>query len=302
MFSIITPTFNRAHTLERVFNSLNKQSLKEFEWIIIDDSSSDNTKQIVSDWQEITTSYKIHYYLLPENKGKPHAVNEALKYCTQSVTIIADSDDAFESNTIQELKQLWNAVNLTENSVKIASIWTLVKDEDNKLVGDLFPHNFWQVNFKERVLDRKKIITGEKWHSWRTSVLKKYKMHHSNHSFISESATWNRINKDYDFLCLNIFHRIYYASPDGLILKKKSRLELEKIKFYNSYYQLNETSLFKILKYPYYHHYAFDYIKSLFTYSEMGMKLGYTKLFTGILISIWYLPKRIFYYLIHKKG
>ncbi|WP_052958642.1 glycosyltransferase family 2 protein [Maribacter thermophilus] len=300
MFSIITPTFNRAHTIKRVFDSLKKQSSKDFEWIIIDDASTDNTKELITSWKTENLSFNIHYHLLPENKGKPNAVNEGLKLCQRPYTIIADSDDSFIPSTIEELKQLWLSVELTEKSEEIAGIWTLVHDEKGKLVGDPFPVNFWQVNIEDRVLKRKKQVKGEKWHSWRTSILKKYQFFHSDHSFISEGITWNRINREYDFLCVNIFHRIYYASPDGLILKKKTRLELEKIKFYNAYYQLYQTPITKILRYGYYRHYAFNYVVSQFTYKDKSLQLDILKYVVSIIISIGYIPKRFFYFLTYK--
>ncbi|WP_419211083.1 glycosyltransferase family 2 protein [Maribacter sp. X9] len=296
MFSILTPTYNRAHTLERVYLSLLAQTDQDFEWHIIDDASTDDTKNLVDVWLKKELPFTISYHLLEVNKGKPNALNEGLNFCTRPITIIADSDDSFGPETIADLKNLWGTVDLSENPGKIASIWTLVHDEKNELVGEPFPFNFWQVDLNKRILDRKKVVSGEKWHSWRTDVLKKFKMYHSEHSFISEGATWNRINKEYDFLCVNIFHRVYFESPDGLILKKKSRLEIEKNKFYNSYYQLIETPILDIFKYPYYHQIAFNYVKSILIYKNRDLNLGLRKFLCCFVLSIWHTPKRILSY------
>ncbi|WP_180272279.1 glycosyltransferase family 2 protein [Maribacter sp. 4U21] len=297
MFSVITPTYNRAHTLERVFNSLKQQSNKDFEWIIVDDASTDNTKKLVKSWVNLNLEFSIKYYLLDKNKGKPNALNVGLEYCSRPFTVIADSDDTFVSNTIEDLQKLWQMVDISDNANRIASIWTLVKNERGELVGEPFPSNFWQVDLKGRILNRKAAVQGEKWHSWRTTVLRKYKMFHSDFSFISEGSTWNRINKDYDFLCINIIHRIYFSSPDGLILKEKTRLELEKIKFYSSYYQLYQTPNWQILKYKYYQIHAFDHIKSILTYRDPHMNLSSTKILFCVLVTLWNTPKRLFYFL-----
>lgn len=294
MFSIITPTYNRAHTLHRVYYSLLSQTDKDFEWIIVDDHSTDDTSNLIDEWKTENPNFSILYIYLKENKGKPNALNIGLRYCKRPITIIADSDDSFESNTISELKQLWKLVDNTKKSEKIASIWTLVKDEKENLVGELFPNNFWEVSFENRIL--KNNIKGEKWHSWRTEILKKYKMFHSNYSFVSESATWNRINKDYNFLCVNLIHRKYYSSPDGLILKKKSRLALEKLKFYNSYYQLYKTSNYNMLKYSYFHSFAFDYVKSTLIYKKRDKSLGFAKYICCLVVSFFYLPLRTISY------
>ncbi|HDZ03946.1 hypothetical protein LCGC14_0132100 [marine sediment metagenome] len=302
MFSIITPTYNRAHTLFRVYDSLISQTDVDFEWIIIDDASTDGTMNLVETWKLQCSKFKISYFKLPINKGKPNAINFGLDYCSRPITIIADSDDSFDKNTISDLKTIWNKVNQTLNSEKIATIWTLVTNENGQLAGEQFPYNFWQVNFKDRVLNRKQMVAGEKWHSWRTEVLKKYKMLHSEHSFVGEGASWNQINKDYDFLCINIIHRTYYKSMDGLIQKEKSRLELEKLKFYYSYYQLYKTSNYDILKYPFYKKYAFEYLKSLFYYKKRDLSLGIVKTLILIFPASLSIPSKIKSYLILKNN
>lgn len=274
MFSIITPTYNRENTLHRVYDSLKNQIFKEFHWLIIDDASTDDTELLVNGWIEESIDLKISYYKLGENKGKPFALNYGLNFCEEPITIIADSDDSFEPMTLLDLKTLWVNVNKTLESAKIAAIWTLVKDEDGNVIGEKFPSNFWQVNFEKRVLKRKRKVKGEKWHSWRTSILNEYKFYHNDNTIhIGESATWTRINKNYDFLCVNIIHRIYYHSADGLINQKKTKLKIAKVKYYTSYHQLCNTPAMQILKNRYYRYLAFEYIKANISYTDQEFKL-----------------------------
>ncbi len=278
MFSVITPTFNRANTLERVYYSLTNQTFKNFEWLIIDDASTDNTEELVSQWKNNDKSLNIQYHRLPVNKGKPSALNYAFSYCTMDIIIIADSDDTFKSNTFQELYFLWSSVNNSHNGDKIASIWTLCEDETGGLVGEKFPKNFWQVNFNERILHRKYEIKGEKWHSWRKSVLMEFKMFENENIYlIGESATWDRINKTYDFLCSNLIHRTYWISEDGLILTKKPKIINAKIKYYTSYYKLVDSTFYGIIKYPYLRKQGLSYVKSSFLYKDKELSLNFTK-------------------------
>ena len=293
MFSVITPTYNREHTLERVYSSLKEQTFKEFHWIIVDDASTDNTKALVDCWIDQKPDFKIEYHQLPENKGKPYALNYGFAFCKEPITVIADSDDSFESNTFTELKEIWDTIDNSINGEKIASVWTLVKDENNLLVGEEFPKNFWQVNFTERILDIKRPTLGEKWHSWRTSVLKEYKMCYSENSFIGESATWYRINKKYDFLCLNLIHRKYWHTEDGLIHQKKSKLKTAKIKYYTFYFQLNTTKLSHIIKYSYFRKLAFEYTNASFYYIDTDNKLSRMKQLLCFLIFLILVPKRL---------
>lgn len=293
MFSVITPTYNREHTLARVYDSLKAQTFKNFHWVIVDDASTDNTKDLVSKWMNQEPELNIEYFRLPENKGKPYALNFGFDYCKELITIIADSDDSFEHNTLSDLKEIWDTVDNSINGDRIASVWTLVKDENNQLVGEEFPKDFWQVNFKERILDLKRPTLGEKWHSWRTSVLKEYKMCYNENSFIGESATWFRINKDYDFLCLNRIHRKYWYSEDGLIHKKKSHKKIAKIWYYTSHIQLKETNLLQIINKRYFRNLAFEYTKSTWVYSDKKNKLSRTKRIVCFFIFLFFAPGRL---------
>lgn len=294
MFSIITPTFNRQHTLHRVYDSLHKQTCRDFHWIIVDDASEDDTEQLVKTWKD-ENKIDIQYFKLPENKGKPNALNYGLRYCREPITVIADSDDSFEASSLQDIKQIWKNLDKTTDGNKICTIWTLVKDEKNQIVGDKFPKDFWQVDYKERILNRQSPVSGEKWHSWRTEILQEYGFfHNDNTKYIGESATWAKINKKYDFLCVNMVHRIYWHSDDGYMQQQKSRLKASKINYYTSYYQLKFVSFTDIIKYKYYRNLAFEYIKSGYFYTDKSERLNALKRVASTIAFLTVLPKRIF--------
>ena len=67
MFSIITPTYNRQNELHRVYDSLKIQSYRNFQWIIIDDASTDSTDKLVEEWTKENNDFEIHYHKLKEN-------------------------------------------------------------------------------------------------------------------------------------------------------------------------------------------------------------------------------------------
>lgn len=272
MFSIITPTYNREKLLVRVLDSLKNQTLQDFEWIIIDDASTDQTEALVQEWKLANSSMDISYIKQEINKGKSHAVNTGVKLCKYDYAIIADSDDSFAPNTLEDLKTIWSSTNQTPQSNKIAAIWTLVKNEAGERIGDKFPHDFWQVDFNTRVL--KNTIEGEKWHCWKTRILKEFPMYASSECAIEESTNWNRINKQYDFLCVNKTHRIYFYSEDGLIAKPKTRKELAKSNYFSSYYALKDVTIKDLLLVKHYRDYSFNYIKSRLHYKNKEIKLG----------------------------
>ena len=292
MFSIITPTYNRAKELHKVYESIKNQTFTDCEWIIVDDGSTDDTAYLIADWQKENTSFKIIYHQMRKNQGKSYAVNIGLNLCKHSYTIIADSDDTFDSNTLADLRIIWKGIEQTKKANKIGAVWTLVNDENGSLVGEPWPKNFWQVGLQERVLNRKHSIAGEKWHCWRTEVLQKYKIYTNVNSHIGPSVTWNRINKDYDFLCVNRIHRIYWFSEDGIIHHKQSKLKIEKRNYYSTYLELNKAALKDILRYKHYRNLSFDYIKSSFIYNDNKLRLKGIRLILAWLAFLLILPKK----------
>lgn len=291
MFNIVTPTYNRGHLIHRVYESLKNQTFKDFKWIIVDDGSTDNTRELIETWKENTNDFEIEYYYLNKNVGKPEAVNFGLQKCDRTYTIIADSDDTHVPNTLSDLKFYWDEINSSDHNV--CAIWTLVIDENNEVKGDKFPQDKWQVNFKERVLDLKKQLHGDKWHCWKTEVLKAHPLYSDEKCHIGESHTWNRINKKYDFLCLNIHHLKAHVTPESLITAKRSRKLEARASYYSSYYGLKDVALRDILKYPYYRFLAFEYVKSKFYYSDNKLKLSFQKYLICVLIFIIQIPKRL---------
>ncbi|SIQ77602.1 glycosyltransferase family A protein [Maribacter ulvicola] len=292
MFSILTTTYNSEELIHRVYESLLSQTYKEFEWIISDDGSTDNTEQLVEKWQQ-TSQFPIIYHKMEKNQGKAYAINSGITLCTQPITINADADDTFVSNTLYDLKLIWDTINNSTNPNKIGAVWTLVQDESGKLIGEKWPKNFWQVSFQERVLDRKENIAGEKWHSWRTEVLLKHKKYTNTNSRISPSISWNRINKHYDFLCVNLIHRTYFSNPTGITQQKKTKLKVLKRIYYSAYYELATPTISQILRSNYYRNMSYSYFRARLKYKDEDAKLSGTKLFSVTLIFLFKLPLKI---------
>lgn len=100
MLTIITPSFNRAHTLRNVYNSLINQSDSRFIWMIVDDGSTDNTEAIVDGWKK-ENKIRIEYYK-KDNGGKASALNLALKKINTPYAVCLDSDDIFFPNAVAD--------------------------------------------------------------------------------------------------------------------------------------------------------------------------------------------------------
>ena len=96
--TVFTPAYNRSHTLPRVYKSLSQQTNQDFEWIIVDDGSKDETAELVNRWKEEKT-LNIRF-LQQANKGKFRTLVDTILRAKGEWFLIADSDDEFVSNTI----------------------------------------------------------------------------------------------------------------------------------------------------------------------------------------------------------
>ena len=99
---ILTATYNRHHTLGKVFESLLAQTCKDFEWIISDDGSTDNTEELVKSWQKLDNGFDIIYSKLP-HVGFPRALNNGVNHSNTRWIMMLDSDDYLLPQTIKTL-------------------------------------------------------------------------------------------------------------------------------------------------------------------------------------------------------
>lgn len=103
MITVLTPTFNRAHTLSRVFDSLRAQSVKSFEWLVIDDGSTDDTSQLI---ERLSQSHAVNTrYFFQANAGKHVAINSGVQQALGNWILILDSDDALTEDAIELVYQ-----------------------------------------------------------------------------------------------------------------------------------------------------------------------------------------------------
>ena len=108
MITVFTPTYNRGTLLNRLYQSLSAQSYKDFEWIIVDDGSSDDTALIVELLQSnhFSNDFPILYHK-KENGGKHTAINVGVKKAQGDLFFIADSDDILPSNALLTIAKVW---------------------------------------------------------------------------------------------------------------------------------------------------------------------------------------------------
>ena len=108
MITIMTPTYNRAYVLPRLYDSLCQQTRQDFEWLVIDDGSTDGTAELIFDYR-VKSDFSINYYY-KENGGKHRAINEGVVHATGDWIIIVDSDDLLTGDAVAKLYDVMNHI------------------------------------------------------------------------------------------------------------------------------------------------------------------------------------------------
>lgn len=223
-FTVFTPTYQRAHTLHRVYNSLLIQTFRDFEWIIIDDGSTDKTGDIVSKWQK-ENKFSI-IYLKQKNQGKHVAINHGVRLSRYELFLIADSDDEFPGNALQTFYDSWLKIPLSCRS-NFSGITGLCVDNNRKIIGHKFPTDIFDSTSADCLY--RFGIKGEKWGFIRTEVMKEFPFPElKNFNFTPESIIWNKIGRKYKTRYINKVVRIY-LNDSGNQVSNKNPIERSKL-------------------------------------------------------------------------
>jgi len=262
-FTIFTPIYNRCKVIHRVWESLNKQTYKNFEWIVVDDGSQDEIQDILFKYKNIATFPMS--IIQQVNSGKHVAWNNAIKQAKGELFVPADSDDRFIDNTLDFFISKWNEIDINERN-EFSGINVLCKNSTNgNIIGNLFPADGFISNNLDLVFKYK--IEGEKWGCIRTDVLRKRPFPNVKGSYFSENYIWLYLARKYNVKCFNEPLRVYYP-PDNIALSSKSSIikkyfvgSLTKLEYFKWHLRVNNDYIRKyqnILKT------AKDYLKFLY--------------------------------------
>ena len=229
MITVFTPTYNRGNLLNRLYQSLCKQNYKEFEWIIVDDGSLDDTSSIVNIIQDKHTcgDFSILYYK-KENGGKHTAVNKGVQKANGDLFFIADSDDILPSYALQIIAEVWEQ---TKYDNSIGGICGFDGDiNDGSIIGTGFPKevhllnielsnhiNIGYIDATTRDVRFKFKVDGDMKEVFRTSVLREFPFPEiKGERFCPEVLVWNRIASKYKLRHINKIIYLVEYQQDGI--------------------------------------------------------------------------------------
>lgn len=263
--TIFTPTYNRAHLLTRLYNSLVQQNNKNFEWLIVDDGSTDNTKELVETFiaQDII---KIRYYI-QTNGGKHTAINKGIDGAKGELFFIVDSDDFLPANSIQRITYFYEKIESEDSIAGIVGKKLIINDNVDNIKFDQyeFKSSFFDIRYKYN-------YKGDMAEVIKTSVIKEFLFPvFENEKFCTEAVVWNRISQNYYCLFFDefIYHCEYQEggltsnywnlllnNPKGSLLYFKELLQfslnksqkMQTLKAYNNIAKINGYSKLKIIQ------------------------------------------------------
>lgn len=193
LFTVFTPTYNRAHTLDRVFSSLQAQTCRDFEWVVVDDGSTDDTPQLLDRWRG-EVDFPIRYFR-QENQGKHFAWNRGVEEAQGTLFTPIDSDDGCVPHALATFQLRWDEIPPSDRE-RFKGITCHAIDQNGALVGTEFPMD--PLDLPEMDIRYVHGITGDKWGFIRTEVLREFPMPETlPRRYMPESILWNRISRRY---------------------------------------------------------------------------------------------------------
>jgi glycosyltransferase involved in cell wall biosynthesis len=206
-FSVVTPTFNRAETLSRPYQSLRSQTIADFEWLVVDDGSTDGTASLVREWQR-TAGFPIRYFH-QTNSGKHVAFNRAVREAQGELLVQLDSDDACADNALERFDAIWRGIPQSRQG-RFAGIWCLCVDHTGRLTGTPFPRDGMDTTAAD--VYYRYGVRGEKWFCYKTDVLRQFPFPElPGFTYVPESIVWSRMTRKYLIRCVNEALRVYWT-------------------------------------------------------------------------------------------
>lgn len=228
--TVFTPAYNRAHTIGRTYESLKSQSCKDFKWLIIDDGSSDNTRELVEAWKKQDNGFEIEY-IYKENGGMHTAHNTAYEHIDTELNVCIDSDDCMANDAISKIINAWDSV----RDKNYAGLIGLDADMEGNIIGNAFPKDMYETTLSNYYATGG---SGDKKLVYKTEIIKKYPPYpvFEGEKYVPLSYKYLLCDQEYemfvinDVLC-NVEYQIdgssatmwkqYLNNPNGFIVIRK---------------------------------------------------------------------------------
>jgi len=226
-FTIFTPCYNSEKFIHRVIESLEAQTYNDFEWLVINDASEDDTLNILQKYADVA-SFPVRIINNPKNKMLYYNYNLAFEQAKGELMVFAGHDDRFHAESLDTFNSIWEQ----SSNESTAAIWCECQDQFGNLVGVPFPEQITISDYFE--MFPKYIYKQERFACTRTDILRSFKFDLDGER-TGEFFLWANIGLKFKTIYINKILRTYYIednNPDALT--KRSREDIA-IKVYISY-------------------------------------------------------------------
>lgn len=206
--TVFTPTYNRAHCLHHCYKSLTRQTNQHFIWLIIDDGSTDGTKEMVDEWIE---ENKIQIeYVWQENQGMHGAHNTAYSRIQTELNVCIDSDDYMPDHAVEKILSFWNAY----GNEQVSGIIGLDSNSKQEIIGTKLPSQIKTSTLFD--LYNKHGVKGDKKLVYRTELTRKYVYPlFNNERYVGLAYKYYQLDKNYEMLLMNDILCCVEYLPEG---------------------------------------------------------------------------------------
>ena len=209
--SILTPTYNRGKLLLPLYESLKNLTFEDFEWLIVDDGSEDDTEQYALSWiaHNIQNAEFPIRYIKKSNGGKHTAINRGVREANGELILILDSDDTLPEDSLATIAQYYEQC---KGYKDCAGVCGLMAHHDGQLIGTGLPKDPMFESTLQFRYAKKGNVTGDLLEVYKTAVMREFPFPEiENEKFCPESLVWNRIANKYKLFCFNkvVYYRDY---------------------------------------------------------------------------------------------
>lgn len=217
--TVFTPAYNRGYIIEKLYRSLQRQSFRDFEWIVVDDGSTDDTQEKFGGFLAEKNDFPIHYIRVA-NGGKHRAINLGVKEASGELFFIVDSDDHLTDDALEVLDLMERSIPANERS-QFCGVCGLRGYDPNRAIGKTFAGDILDITVLERGTHG---ISGDKAEVFYTKLLQKYPFpEFEGEYFVTECVVWDKIASDgYKMRFYNRISVICNYLPDGLTAQGNS--------------------------------------------------------------------------------
>lgn len=235
LITVITPTYNRAEQLKKLFQSLSSQTSNNFEWLVVDDGSTDHTAEAANEMMQ-SANFRMRY-IHKENGGKHTALNAGIKTITSELTFIVDSDDDVLPDGIATIERYY----LKYKDEPDVGIWAFLRQSRSKGIILKMPHDEYVGDYAEERIRKNR--PGDLAEVFLTKALREFPFpEFQGERFLSEDVVWIPLGQKYrsvfinlpiylcDYLQGGLTHNdkiLKFASPLGSMLRGKMLMRKE---------------------------------------------------------------------------